>query len=108
MQIMATLPQSPAECMAIVLNLHLCKTFIYIRRAIKNKFSISFIQLLILLKNYLNTKILLQLTFFIYSLFFIKNKIYFISSSTFLLTKMRKFTLNFVDASTMICRRPMA
>ncbi len=91
--------------MAIVLNLHLCKTFIYTKRAIKDKFSISLIQLLILLKKYLNIKILLQLTLFIYSLFFIKNKICFVSNSTFLLTKMIKFTLNFVNASTTIYRR---
>ena len=58
----------------MVLNVHLCKTFIYIRRAIKDKFFIYLIQSLIILKKYLNIKILLQLIIFIYSLFFIKNK----------------------------------
>ena len=83
--------------MTIVLNLHPCKTFILIKRAIKKKFFISPIQLLILLKKYLNTKILLEFIFFIYSLFFIKNKIYFLSDSIFLLTRMKESTLNFVD-----------
>ena len=49
------------------------------------------------IKKYLNTKILLEFIFFIYSLFFIKKNFYFISDSIFLLTRMKESTLNFVD-----------